>query len=259
MDSKHRHELMHNELADWIGKLPEMIKQYRNQIIGVALVIVGLISWPMLNKWRQESDFAAESQVSDKIATAEMAKYMAMGSYAQPDPNADTASSLLVAANNLADEAKTAPNKNLSALALVKRGQALRTELLLKKEVVPQDIVIAQIKQAQESYQEALDKATLPTIRAMAQLGLGLCSEESGQLEQAKDMYKKIIGDATYTGTPFVAMAQRRIDNLDDNNAKYTFVETPKPMPEAAIPQIQMTPKPAAAQPAPQEPNTQTK
>jgi tetratricopeptide (TPR) repeat protein len=253
MDSKHRHELMHNELADWIGKLPELARTYRNQIIGIVLVIIGLISWPLLNRWKQESNFTAEAQVIEQINAAEMGKYMAMNAYsAQPDSNnLNTASSLLVAANNLADEAKKAPTPNLAALALIKRGQALRTELLLKKEFVPQDIVSAQIKQAQDAYQQAFDKATAPTVKAMAQFGLGLCSEESGQLEQAKAFYQKIVDDEAYVGTPLIAMAKNRIANMTDNNAKYNFVDTPKPAPVAAEPQIQMMPAPTTPAPAP--------
>ncbi len=255
MDSKHRHELMQNELADWIGKLPEMITTYRNQIIGVVLVIVGLISWPLLNKWRAQSDFAAESQTTDSITAVELAKYSTVSSYGQSDPNVTTTSSLLVAANTLADEAKTAPDNDLAALALIKRGQALRTDLHLKKEIIPQDIVNEQIKKAQEAYQEALNKAQLPSIRAMAQLGLGLCSEELGQLEQAKGFYQKIADDKANAGTPFIAIAQGRIDNMDDNNMKYTFVEAPAPV----ITAPQAPEMPAVEQPAPKEPNTQTK
>lgn len=274
MDSKHRHELMHNELADWIGKAPELAKTYRSQIIGVILVIIGLISWPMLNRWRQDSDFVAKAQVTEQIDAVEMGKYMAMQAYSsKPDSNTlAAANSLLVAANNLADEAKKAPTADLAALALVKRGQALRTELLLKKEMVSQDIVNSQIKQAQDAYQEALSKATSPAVKVMAQFGLGLCSEELGQLEQAKDLYQKIADDAAYIGTPLIAMAKERIAKMGDNNAKYTFVDAPKPVPAAVNPQTQMAPAPAqpVAEPAaatpvpatektPQEPNTQTK
>lgn len=261
MDSKHRHELMHNELADWIGKLPELLKTYRSQIIGVVLVIIGLVSWPILNRWRQESDFAANAKVIEQINAAEMGKYMAMDAYSgQSDPNSvNTADSLLVAANNLAEEAKKAPTPDLAALALIKRGQALRTELLLKKELIPQDIADSQIKKAQEAYQEALSKATAPVIKAMAQFGLGLCSEELGQLEQAKGFYQKIADDAAYAGTPLIAMAKKRLANITDNNIKYTFVEALKPAPAALGPQIQIAPSPAAAEIAPLEPNTQTK
>jgi tetratricopeptide (TPR) repeat protein len=270
MDSKHRHELMHNELADWIGKLPELARTYRNQIIGVALVIIGLISWPILNRWREDSDFVAKAQVTEQIDAVEMGKYMAMNAYsAKPDPNTSAVNSLLVAANNLADEAKKAPTADLAALALVKCGQALRTDLLLKKELISQDIVQSQIKQAQDAYQEAFNKATQPSIKAMAQLGLGLCSEELGQLEQAKDFYQKIVDNPAYLETPLIAMAKKRIADMDDNNVKYTFVDAPKPTPAAVNPQIELTPAPAkpvaepvaapAVEKAPQEPNTQTK
>ena len=42
----------------------------------------------------------------------------------------------MVAASNLADEAKKAPTDDLSAIALIKRGQALRMDLFYKKEIV---------------------------------------------------------------------------------------------------------------------------
>jgi predicted negative regulator of RcsB-dependent stress response len=259
MDSKHRHELMHNELADWIGKLPGLAKEYRNQIIGVVLVIIGLISWPMLNQWRAESDLSAQAQVIEKISAAEIAKYMAISAYSQPDPNILATSGLLAAANELAEQVNAAPNKDLAALALVKQAQTLRTELLLKKEVVPQDIIESQIKKAQEAYQQALDKAGLPAIKAMAQLGLGLCSEELGQLDQAKSISTTIVGQASYAGTPFITIAQNRIDNIDDNNARYTFIETPKKAAPELMPTYNIDAAPAPAQPAVNEPNNQTK
>ncbi|MEN6308608.1 MAG: hypothetical protein ABFD91_12725 [Anaerohalosphaeraceae bacterium] len=238
MDSKERHELMTNELAEWIGKLPGLIKEYRNQIIGVCLIIVGLISWPMLNRWRAQSDATIQAEVSTALEQLDISKYSAL----QQKDDQTSASTLLVAANNLADQAKKAPNDDLAAIALIKRGQALRADLHYRKEMVTEDVVASQIKQAQESYQEAQNKAKIPVVKAMAQLGLGLCSEELGQLDQAKDAYQKIVNDTTFANTPVAVLAQERINKMADNNAKYTFVDKPKEQPAAIQPQVQILP-----------------
>jgi tetratricopeptide (TPR) repeat protein len=240
MDSKERHEMMTNELADWMGHIPDFLNKYRNQLIGVVLVLIGLTTWPILNRWRQQSDFAVKAEVSSMLDSLETGRYLAVRQQQdnQQEPAAD---SFLAAAGNLAQEAKKAPTGDLAAIALIKRGQALRMDLFYRKEIVAEDTAAAQIKQAQEAYQEAFDKAALPAVKAMAQFGLGLCSEESGQLEQAKALYQKIVDEPSYTGTPLPTAAKGRIDKMVDNNTKYVFAEAPK-KPAAVNP---ITPVPA--------------
>lgn len=243
MDSKERHELATNELADWIGQIPNFINQYRNQILGAILVIVGLISWPILNRWRQETDFAAEVELSQTLDSLDMGKFLAVRSQKQNAPQDAGAESFLVTANNLAEQAKKAPTADLAALALIKRGQALRTDLLCRKEIFTEDAAASQIKQAQEAYQQAFDKAALPTLKAMAQFGLGICSEELGQLEQAREIYQKIVDDNFYAGTPLPTAAKDRIEKMADNTAKYTFIEKPKPPTVMELPSVTGLPK----------------
>lgn len=241
MDSKERHELMTNELAEWIGKLPGLMKEYRNQIIGVCLIIVGLISWPILNRWRAESDAKAQAEVSSVLEQLEVSKLSTLRQL-QDATASDAVSNLLVAANNLAKEAEKAPNGDLAAITLIKRGQALRADLLYRKELAAEDVASSQIKQAQESYQKAFSKAEMPVIKAMALFGQGLCSEELGQLDQARDIYQKITNEAAYTGTPVASLAQERIKKMAENNAKYTFVDKPKEQPAVIQPQVQILP-----------------
>jgi tetratricopeptide (TPR) repeat protein len=249
MDSKERHEMKTNELADWLDHVPGFLKQYQNLLIGLALIVIGLISWPILNRWRQQSDFTAEAAVSEMLDSLEMGKYLAV----RPNENQQdsAAGSFLVTANNLAEQAKKAPNNNLAAIALIKRGQALRTDLLYRKEIIAEDAAAAQIKQAQEAYQQAFDKAVLPSVKAMAQFGLGICSEELGQFDQAKEIYQKIATEASYAGTPLPMAAEDRIKKMTDNNAKYTFVEKPKAASAPAQIQAPALPAMPFASPAP--------
>jgi hypothetical protein len=250
MDSKERHEMMTNELADWMGHVPDFLNKYRNQLLGVALIVVGLITWPMLNRWRQSSDFAAKAEIAGMLDTIETGKYQVLSQQQEGQQELKT-DSFMVAANNLAEEAKKAPGEDLSAVALIKRGQALRMDLFYKKEIISDDTISSQIKLAQDAYQQAFDKAKIPVVKAMAQFGLGLCFEESGRLEEARAAYQKIVDEKSYDGTPLPSAAKERIDKMVDNNTKYVFVEPAKPAAEVPAVPAQAPAAPAAAPASP--------
>jgi tetratricopeptide (TPR) repeat protein len=263
MDSKERHELRTNELADWLGHIPDLLHKYRNQLVGLALIVIGLISWPILNRWRQQSDFAINAEISKVLGSLEVNKALAIRQQ-QDSQQEFMADAFLVASNNLAEEAKKAPSEDLSAIALIKRGQALRMDLIYRKDVITEDVSAAQIKQAQEAYQQAFDKAKMPAVKAMAQLGLGLCTEESGLLDEARNIYQKIADEPSYAGTPLPKAAKDRIANMDDNNKKFVFADTPKNtsvpanfsevMPSAASAETVAPAQIAPVQPAAEEP-----
>ena len=53
MKSEHRHELKTNELAEWIGNLPQWARENRRMIIYVSVVavlVIGSASWYWYNK-----------------------------------------------------------------------------------------------------------------------------------------------------------------------------------------------------------------
>ena len=47
MKSERRHELQHNELAEWLAKSAQAIKPYQNIIFAaVVLVLIGVVAIP---------------------------------------------------------------------------------------------------------------------------------------------------------------------------------------------------------------------
>ena len=62
MDAEHRHELKTNELADWIGHAPQYLRENARMIIGVALIIIAIVTWPMFKRMRTK----AERRVGEK-------------------------------------------------------------------------------------------------------------------------------------------------------------------------------------------------
>lgn len=237
MDAEHRHGLKSNELAEGISHLPTLLKENANTVIGVALILVGLISWPLLSKMSGQKDIAKQSEMTYSIQMLEQDIMNVLRTQQTEGASDEEAlNTLLLNAESLMDEASEADNPNLEAMALIKAAQALRTELHLRKEVDPQTME-TQLNKAQEAYERAAQVAYTATLKAMAQFGLGLCSEEFGQFAQAKEIYSAIVAEKSFESTAISKLAQQRLNDLDDNSETFTFVQTPKPIPPAILPE----------------------
>lgn len=257
MDSEHRHELKSNELAHFLTHFPEFLKKNANMIIGVALILIALITWPMFNRMSQKKTIAEESMVSESIQLLGQDVMKVLQTYEKnPEQLTPALDSVLINANTLMELTSETDNPNLAALAYIKAAQAIRTELHLKNEVVSAETIDTQIQKAQEAYEKAAKMAAIPMMKAMAQFGLGLCAEERGQTQQAAEIYQAIVNDETFAATVFPRQAQLRLNALDDNAESFTFVEAPAvveqaPAVEAApIPQVVQEAKPAEVEAA---------
>jgi tetratricopeptide (TPR) repeat protein len=228
MDSAHRHELKTNELADWVGHLPDFIRRNYLQIIGAGLIIVGLVVLPVFKRMRRRAARKQQSKIMQLIQKVEQDKVMAVRG-----GGVDIRNLLLISANSFEAEAKNAKNPYSAALALIKRAEALRSDLHYKVGRVERAVVQAQIDQARSAYQQAIEKAQgNNTLIAMSKFGLGLCAEEVGKFDQANQIYEEIAANVDFEGTVFPAQAQLRLELMDDNRARFVFVEAPEPQPE---------------------------
>lgn len=248
MDAEHRHELKSNELADFLGQVPVFLRKYSNQIIGICLILIALIVIPVYKRMRQQSSLMERAMMVSKIQTARES----LGTAARDTQNAGAGSLLSTAVDDLKDAAETTRYANLAALALLEESELLRAELHLRPDVSA-DTISANLSRARTACEQALEKAQTPTLKGLAELGLGLCAEEAGEYDQARAIYTKIIQTPEYTGTAVIEQAQRRLDSLDDNAVKVAFV--PAPAPEAET--VTEAPGEAATEviaPAPAEP-----
>ena len=256
MDAEHRHELKTNELADWLGHLPEFCKKNSNYIFGIAIICVALITAPMFTKMKTQKEIAEQTEMTQSIQLLQKDVYEVLNVPAD-DPLAHTEAlnAMLTNADALLDKAAEADNPNLAAMARIKAAQAYRTQLHLRK-VVDTETVETQIQKAKDAYQKAFETAETATLKAMAQLGLGLCSEELGQTAQAAEIYQQIIDDESYAATVLPAQAQKRLDGLEENAEVFNFAEPPAVVVEESIestPETASPAAPAANESAPEE------
>jgi len=233
MDSQHRHELKTNELAEGLSHLPQLLKDNANTIIGVILIGAALITWPMFNKMKGQKDRTEQATLTQSIQMLDMDVYKVLQTPADDtQAQSEALNTILVNADALLEKASGIDNPNLAAMAQIKAAQAIRTELHLRKEV-PADMLESQIQKAKNAYQTAFATAETATIRAMAQFGLALCSEELGQTEQAAEVYQQIVEDESYKPTVLPKQAQLRLDTLADNVEVFNFAAVPVVIEEA--------------------------
>ena len=224
MKSERRHELATNELADWIVNFPQWLKENMTTVIVVAIVVVGLIGYAiffynMQGKTGQQKNTQASAlleQISWQKNTVLQGKAEGLG---VSDLFLSTASSLETAAAE-------SDNKNFSALAIIKRAEALRSELHYRPEVAEKDVQARQLGQAKKLYEDAMAKTDIPMIAAMAEYGIGLCLEDAGDFDSAKAVYEKIADSNRYQNTSFAARAKLRAEIFEDYKGKFVFART---------------------------------
>jgi len=227
MKSDHRHELKTNELAEWLGNLPEWTKENLSTIIIVIVVVVAagaLYGWRLYSKnvvlVREQTEF------TDLINQVSGGKIQILqGQQAQ---GRDLSFILLQPANNLQNFAQKTNHKQMAALALIKRAEALRAELHYGNP--EEQYFTSQINLAQTCYTEALEKSSKnPTLAAAAKFGLGLCEEELGNFEQARQTYREIAENSEFENTLAAVQAKRRLETMADYEKKIVFMPAPKP------------------------------
>jgi tetratricopeptide (TPR) repeat protein len=262
MKSDHRHELKSNELADWLANFPEWARQNQKNIMAVAAVLVVAVLIYFWSFYRREV-VSARNQERLTLLVAQVPQRIneAMRAASQ---NGDQSMALGSLAEDLKEFAGDISNDNMGALALVKRGEAIRAEQHLRTTDAGRDAFVAQIAKAQESYQQALDrKPSNSALAAAAQYGLGLCEEELGAFDKAAEIYRTMSQKPEYAGTVAQAAAAYRLKIMGDFKTPVAFKPAPPEpkvtvTPQAQTPEIQITPGQATAPtvvPAPAEAN----
>ena len=78
MDAEHRHELKTNELADWLTHAPQYFRDNARTIIGLVLIIIAVITWPLFKRMRTKADLRQKAQTTDMITEAERTKLLVL-------------------------------------------------------------------------------------------------------------------------------------------------------------------------------------
>ena len=242
MKSEHRHELKTNELAEWLGNLPQWTKENLTTIIIILAVIVAAAAIYVRYSYRKSAAAQEQLEFTNLLNQLSASKVRVLNAQAQ---GTDLSFILIQPANSLGSFAQNTNNDRMAALALIKQAEALRTELHYRPGTVSKQDLTAQINQAKAAYTEAIQtrlKGTSnPSLTAAAEFGLGLCEEELGNFEEAQQIYQIIAANADFEGTVAIAAAKHRLETMADYKQKVIFKPAPAP-PVATKPKIQIRP-----------------
>jgi len=240
MKPEHRHQLKTNELAEWIVNFPQWAKENAKTIIflsALAVVVGGLYFWKIYEK--RVVSARKQLGLTNSISQLSQGKTQILQAQAQ---GLDVSYTLIQVAGNLQNIAQNTKEEQMAALALIKRAEALRTELHYRFGSVGRQDLTAQINRAKDSYTKAIEKSsTNPSLMAMAKLGLGLCEEELGNFKQAREIYSEIITNADFEDTVAATQAKQRLHTMADYQRKVVFRQAPKRAPTEFIhPKIEL-------------------
>jgi len=242
MKADHRHDLKTNELADWLAHFPQWAQENRTTLIGAGVVLVLVIAVYFVRFYRRDVvEVRHHVQLTNLVTQIPAQKRTIARAAGQ---GTDQSVQLLPVAQDLQSFAAGTGNDRMAALALIKQAEALRAELHYRMADAGADDVAKQIAQAQSSYQKALERgASNPTLAAMAEFGLGLCEEELGNFDKAKEIYRAVAENPDYEGSTAQAAAAHRLKSVDDYQGEVVFKPAPAPTsPAASMPSIQIGP-----------------
>ncbi len=193
MKSERRHELEHNQLADWLGQSIERWRPHARTIswvaIGLLLIVVVSLAW---SRW------------SSSVAKATWREF-----YAAMDDNEKLSAFAEKYGGNEAGQ--------LAALILADRfASSAGFELFTNKTLAQDDN-----RKAMEWYSKVLSSPRKQIIEQRATFGLAQAKEISGDLAEATKLYEQVR--QRWPNSVFAVQAQDRLRDLGKQSTKAMY------------------------------------
>ncbi len=230
MNSEERHNLHKNELEEVIEDMPEMLKKHWIGIAAVVLlVIVVLVSWTALKHTVQKNKKENNQALAKVLVSRSQSQVASAGN----SENYNTAAEV----SNLAAYAQKAVGTDAGANAMIQQANTIMSELYFSTNYITADDKNTICENAAKVYQAVADKYSKnPVALCQSQIGLASIAAELGQWEKAQDIYNSIIAKKDeLANTPFPAMAQTRLSQIEKLEKIEPIEFAPAPEPEAAI------------------------
>jgi hypothetical protein len=193
MKSERRHELQHNELAEWLFKAGQEVKPYQNYALAAVVAVVVLMA---VYSVMSRASAAKNAQAWDELITSvDTQNTSSMTKVAETYPGTDVAymASVVAADFGLAEGCEQ---------RFANKAQAMKA-----------------LSGAVASYSMVLDQCRTPSLIERATYGLARAKETQGDLGAATDLYGKVAaGKGTYAGA-----ASDRLQDLQLRDTKLMF------------------------------------
>jgi len=206
MDADTRHQLKQNEFAEALRKLVAFSDRRTTAWIIVILVIALAYAGYKLWGWRQEVRLIEVGRSLTQISAGD----------------ASMGDAPLAQLRQLISE-----NNQPGLLALARLKLAAGLEARAGDADGP-----AKLAEAEAEYSAILGMPAAPqAVRASATYRLGIISESKRDFERARELYTKLKQDPSFEGSPFVGLAEARLDQLDTLAVPIVFTPGMNPAP----------------------------
>ena len=214
MDADSRHDLKKNELAEMLSNF-RFFTSDRGRYVTLAVLAV-VVLFVGYRVWRWNSVRAGEESWS-AIMEAVVPN--------TPD-GTDGLDSLRQIASSTGDATIRAWADYRLGCGLLRQANSDETK---REQYLPDCIEVLKRVSGVSS--------TPSSIAAAAEFGLANAYELRRDFEQAKTTYQAIIDNEKYAGSPYQALAGRRVETVDDLNVTVTFTpgEPPAPVPPPSL------------------------
>lgn len=228
MKSERRHELQHNELAEWIFRTGQTIKPYQNTVLAVVVALVVLIVGVMV--WSRVSASRSASAWNQLLSQRDNLESLA--SIAEASPNS------------------TVGNMATLVAADLRLAQACEQRFVNRKDATDE------LKEASKAYTTVLKQCRTPAMVERATFGLARVNEVQGKaddIDQAKKYYKEIVDK--WPNGAYAGIAKQRLDDFKRYETKLMFQSLDSFDPRGAFseqPDLMGT-SPSITEPVPEE------
>lgn len=186
MKSERRHELQHNELAEWLAKSVETIKPYQNILLtALAAVLIAVLGYTW---WSRESAAQATQAWDELNAVIESGNVTKLAQVIDdyPDTNVAYTAAVVLADSHLGEGC---------ARLFISKAPA-------------QD----ELSKAIKRYDSVRQQCQTPSLLERATFGLARAKEAKGDLGPAEKLYEEIA--AKWPGGAYSAAASQRLADL---------------------------------------------
>jgi hypothetical protein len=195
MKSERRHELQHNDFAEWIFKTGEQLKPHQNLIFAlvalVAVAFVGYAWWARNTASRVDRAWASLSVAMDR------GDIDLVSAVAEENANTVVGQTAAVVAGDW--RLATACNQRFTSATMARRD----------------------LKAAQDSYAKVLETSTSEMLLERATYGMARANETDGKLDSAKRRYNEVAN--RWPHGAFAEAARRRLADFEVPDTKQMF------------------------------------
>jgi tetratricopeptide (TPR) repeat protein len=190
MKSERRHELQHNELAEWLIQGIEAFRPHQNTILTVVLaIVVAAAAYTLWSRAAASKSVQAWEEVNGGLAQA-----MASG-------NVDTLTKVV----------ESNPNTPASETAAVLAGD-IRLANACTLRFSNKASAEVEFSKAIEMYEKAIKNGGTSSLTERAVFGLAQAYESKGKLEAAEKEYREVLKN--WPAGAYAGEAKQRLDDL---------------------------------------------